>query len=188
MTINGIDLISSTVSKADRPDQPGAAERFNEDQATYAVRGEGVAGPRCRRSGDPRSVEDAAVATGRLSHAGCAWRRALCRQGARAEEPRHQLYPGGQAAEAAAADGLADALDDHRHDADRGRGAAARSAADQALPAGLQRASARRQKLPVHPAARRSRVPAHPEASRRAAHQRAILRPVRKRRIGHPNA
>ena len=27
------------MSKADRPDQPGAAERFNEDQATYAVRG-----------------------------------------------------------------------------------------------------------------------------------------------------
>jgi excinuclease ABC subunit C len=27
------------VSKADRPDQPGAQERFNEDQATYAVRG-----------------------------------------------------------------------------------------------------------------------------------------------------
>jgi excinuclease ABC subunit C len=27
------------VSKADRPDTPGAAERFNEDQATYAVRG-----------------------------------------------------------------------------------------------------------------------------------------------------
>jgi excinuclease ABC subunit C len=30
------------VSKADRPDQPGAAERFNEEQATYAVRGEGA--------------------------------------------------------------------------------------------------------------------------------------------------
>jgi excinuclease ABC subunit C len=29
------------VSKADRPDQPGAADRFNEEQATYAVRGEG---------------------------------------------------------------------------------------------------------------------------------------------------
>jgi excinuclease ABC subunit C len=29
------------VSKADRPDQPGAAERFNEDQASYAVRGDG---------------------------------------------------------------------------------------------------------------------------------------------------
>jgi excinuclease ABC subunit C len=27
------------VSKADRPDHPGAADRFNEDQATYAVRG-----------------------------------------------------------------------------------------------------------------------------------------------------
>ena len=27
------------MSKADRPDQPGAAERFNEDKATYAVRG-----------------------------------------------------------------------------------------------------------------------------------------------------
>jgi excinuclease ABC subunit C len=27
------------VSKADRPDHPGAAERFNEEQATYAVRG-----------------------------------------------------------------------------------------------------------------------------------------------------
>jgi excinuclease ABC subunit C len=29
------------VSKADRPDQPGSAERFNEEQATYAVRGSG---------------------------------------------------------------------------------------------------------------------------------------------------
>ena len=29
------------MSKADRPDQPNAASRFNEDQATYAVRGEG---------------------------------------------------------------------------------------------------------------------------------------------------
>jgi excinuclease ABC subunit C len=29
------------VSKADRPDHPRAAERFNEEQATYAVRGEG---------------------------------------------------------------------------------------------------------------------------------------------------
>src|SRR5947199_9586644 len=27
---------------ADRPDHPGAADRFNEDQATYAVRGEGA--------------------------------------------------------------------------------------------------------------------------------------------------
>ncbi len=27
------------MSKADRPDQPNGADRFNEDQATYAVRG-----------------------------------------------------------------------------------------------------------------------------------------------------
>ena len=30
------------MSKADRPDHPGAADRFNEDQATYAVRGDGA--------------------------------------------------------------------------------------------------------------------------------------------------
>jgi excinuclease ABC subunit C len=30
------------VSKADRPDHPRSAERFNEEQATYAVRGEGT--------------------------------------------------------------------------------------------------------------------------------------------------
>ena len=30
-----------SVSKADRPDQPGAAERFNEDRATYTVQGRG---------------------------------------------------------------------------------------------------------------------------------------------------
>jgi excinuclease ABC subunit C len=30
------------VTKADRPDQPNSANRFNEDQATYAVRGEGI--------------------------------------------------------------------------------------------------------------------------------------------------
>ena len=29
------------MSKADRPDHPNAASRFNEDKATYAVRGEG---------------------------------------------------------------------------------------------------------------------------------------------------
>ena len=29
------------MSKADRPDQPGAAERFNEDRATYTVQGRG---------------------------------------------------------------------------------------------------------------------------------------------------
>ncbi len=79
--------------------------------------------------------EDAAGAAGRLPNAGCAWRRALRRQGADAEEPGHQLHAGRAAAEAAAADGRADAVDDDRHDADRGGGAAAGGAADQALPA-----------------------------------------------------
>ena len=93
-----------------------------------------------------------------------------------------------RAAEAAAADGRADAVDDDRHDPDRGRGAAARGAADQALPAALQRAAARRQKLPVHPAARGPRLSARSEASRRAAGQGPLFRPVRQRRIGHPHA
>ncbi|MEO7654419.1 MAG: excinuclease ABC subunit C, partial [Sphingomicrobium sp.] len=31
------------MSKADRPDQPNAAERFNEDKATYTVQGGGTA-------------------------------------------------------------------------------------------------------------------------------------------------
>ena len=102
------------------------------------------------------------VAPRRLPDAGCARRRALCRQGARAEEPRDQLHAGRAAAEAAAADGRADAVDDDRHDQHRGRGAAARGAAHQALPPAVQRAAARRQKLPLHPAARGSRLPARP--------------------------
>ena len=38
---SAIDPISFLVSKADRPDHPRSAERFNEEQATYAVRGDG---------------------------------------------------------------------------------------------------------------------------------------------------
>ena len=119
-----------------------------------------TARPREGRRRDPRGAEDAAGPAGRLSHAGCARRRAVRRQGAGAEEPRDELHAGRAPAEAAPADGRADALDDHRHDADRGGGAAARSAADQALSARLQRASSRRQKLSVHPASRGSRLPA----------------------------
>ena len=74
--------------------------------------------------------------------------------------------------------------DGDRHHQFRGRGAAARGAADQALPPAVQRAAARRQKLPVHPAARRARLPADHEASRRAQVQGRLLRPVRQRRIG----
>ena len=112
-------------------------------------------------------------------------RRALRRQGAGAEEPGDQLHPGRAADQAAAADGLADPLDADRHHQHRGRGAAARGAADQALPAALQRAAARRQKLPLHPAARGPCFPAGPAPSRRAAPQGPILRAVRQRRLGH---
>ena len=105
---------------------------------------------------------------------------------ARALKNRVTNYtPGRAAPEAAAADGRADPLDDDRHHPDRGRGAAARSAADQALPARLQRAAARRQKLPVHPAARRPRLPADQKHRGARRTKGAILRPVRQRRIGH---
>ncbi len=90
--------------------------------------------------------------------------------------------------EAAAAHDRADPLDADRHHQQRGRGAAARGAADQALPAALQRAAARRQKLPLHPAARGSRFPAGPAPSRRAPPQGPILRPVRQRRLGPQHA
>ena len=39
VTPGEFDLISSTVSKADRPDHPRGSERFNEEKATYALRG-----------------------------------------------------------------------------------------------------------------------------------------------------
>ena len=58
------------------------------------MRGARRARSRGGRRGDPQRAEDAAGAARRLPHARCARRRALCRQGARAEEPRGQLHPG----------------------------------------------------------------------------------------------
>ena len=140
------------------------------------------------RGGDPVGGEDSAGAARGLPDARFARRRALCRQGAGAEEPGHSIYPGRAAAEALAADDLANALDADRHDPQRGGGAAARGAADQALPAALQRAFARRQKLSVHPAARGPRFSPRPAPPRRAADQGAILRAFRERRIGAQHA
>src|SRR5690242_21134473 len=56
-------------------------------------------------------------------------------QGAGAEKPRNQLHAGREAPEAASADGLPNAIDDDRDDPHRGRGAVARSSADQAFQA-----------------------------------------------------
>ena len=82
------------VSKADRPDHPGAAERFNEEQATYAVRGAEQPDLEAGVAAIREVLKTLPVAAGRLPHAGCARRRALRRQGAGAEEPRDQLHPG----------------------------------------------------------------------------------------------
>ena len=102
---------------ADRPDHPRAAERFNEEQATHAVRGadqpdieQGVAAVR-------EVLKTLPFAPGRLSDAGRAWRRALRWQGTDAQEPGHQLHAGYEASKAPAANGRADTLHDHRDDA-----------------------------------------------------------------------
>ena len=107
---------------ADRPEHPRAAERFNEERATDAVRGvdqpnleKGVAAirevlktlprrPGVYRMRDPR-------------------RRPLRRQGPGIEEPSDQLHAGFQASQTPSADGFANTLDDDRHNPDRTRGA-----------------------------------------------------------------
>src|SRR3546814_2944229 len=52
----------------------------------------------------------------------------------------------------------------------------------------LHCAAARRQELSLHPAAHGSRFSARPEASRGAARQGALLRAVRERGVGEPDA
>ena len=80
----------------------------------------------------------------------------------------------------------------HRHDGVRdgahgGRGAAAGSQPDQALPPPLQCPAAGRQVLPLHPDRARPCRPADPQASRRAQPQGRLLRAVRlgRRRQSH---
>ena len=68
-----------------------------------------------------------------------------------------------------------------------GRGAAAGSQPDQALPAALQRAAAGRQVVPLHSDGERASGAADPQASRRAQPQGRLLRAVRLGRRRQPH-
>ena len=74
-----------------------------------------------------------------------------------------------------------DRRDGVRHHRDRDRGAAPRGEPDQAAEAALQRAAARRQVAPLHPAHRRPRGAADREASRRAQAAGRLFRALRQR-------
>ena len=78
-------------------------------------------------------------------------RRHLRRQGAQPESARDELRAAGGPHQPHRPHDRGDRVDGVRHGPHRGRGAAARSQPDQALPPALQRAAARRQVVPLHP-------------------------------------
>ena len=140
-----------------------------------------------RAGGDRAIPEDAAGLARRLPHARCGGHRHLRRQGAQPEGARHQLRARRQPHQPHHAHDLRHRLDGVRDGAHGGRGAAAGSQPDQALPPALQRAAQGRQVLPLHPDRPRPRDAADPQASRRAQPQGRLLRPVRlgRRRQSH---
>ena len=140
-----------------------------------------------RRRGHRGRAGDHAVQPGRLSHARCEGRGALCRQGAQPEEARGRLHPGRPAGRTAAADGERDRRDGGDHHPHRGRGAAARGQPHQAPEAALQHRAARRQVLPVADADRGPPVPADRQASRRACSEGQLLGAVRLCLGGEPD-
>ena len=95
--------------------------------------------------------EDAAGLARRLSHDRCGGHRHLRRQGAQPEGARHQLRARRQPHQPHRAHDRRHGLHGVRDGAHRGRGAAAGSQPDQALPPALQRAAAGRQVVPLHP-------------------------------------
>ncbi len=119
----------------------------------------------------------------RLPHVRRQRRAALRRQGRQSQEARRQLFPEAAHGSARRRDDRADRA--HRDDADahRGRGAAARSAADQVAEAALQHRASRRQELSVHPSDAR-RISAARIPSRRARRRRALFRAVSERGRG----
>ena len=94
----------------------------------------------------------------RLPHDRCRRHGHLRRQGAQPEGPRHQLRPRRQPHQPHRPHDRRHGGHGVRHRPHRGRGAAARSQPDQALPPALQRAAARRQVVPLHPDRPRSPV------------------------------
>ena len=113
--------------------------------------------------------------------------RHLCRQGAQPEGARDELRACRQPYQPHRPHDLRHRHDGVRDGAHRGRGAAAGSQPDQALPAPLQRAAAGRQVLPLHPDRARAQGAADPQASRRAQPQGRLLRAVRLGRRRQPH-
>ena len=140
--------------------------------------------PRCHRK---RGAAGADLSR-RLPHAQCRQRRAVRRQGEKRPQAAFLLRPRQRAAAGAhpAHDrGNRDGRDRLHHD--RNRSAAAGSQPDQAAAAALQRATARRQVVSLHPDIRRPLGAADPQASRRANQARTIFRAVRIRRRRQPH-
>ena len=122
-----------------------------------------------RRHADHRRVRaHPAAQARRLSHDRGRRRGALCRQGALAAQPRRHLHPADPARDPPDAHGVGDPDHGVRRHRQRGRGAAAREQPDQALPAALQRAAARRQVVSLHRHPPRHRMAAARQAPRRA--------------------
>lgn len=106
-------------------------------------------------------------------------RRALCRQGPQPEEAGEQLCAGARPLEPHRAHGPRDCAYGIRDDADGDRGAAARSKPHQAPAPALQRASARRQVLPLYRRHRRYACAGALQASWGAQPQGRLFRPLR---------
>ena len=142
-----------------------------------------------RRRGDPGVVKRLPNAPGVYRMIERRRRRALCRQGAQPEEARHQLRAGPFPHQPHRPHGARDRDDGVRRHPHRDRSAAARSESDQALAAALQRADARRQIVPLHPADRRPPLARRSSSIAARARARASIsaRSPRPARSGAPS-
>ena len=139
-----------------------------------------------------RVIEDGgghpAPLAGRLPDARCQGRRALRRQGARAQASGRGLHAVRPPAGTAPAHGARDAARRGHHHRQRGRGAAAGGEPHQAAAAALQHRPPRRQILSLAGADGGPPLPADRQAPGRAAQGRELLGAVRLRLGGEPDA